>query len=724
LAGLILLAPESGCSTAFLRDALLAVRHASSALRAGRSLLATVSRLDGAFGFQAIDTQRQPLDGALAGLLKTAAREWPEVHCKAIDLAPHWPAIDAACDALAAELLLAGPVEVGLSPTASSTLALAQQPLPIAASAPIQIGDVVLVTGGARGVTAAAAISLAKAFRPTLILLGRTNTDIPEPPSLTNCATEAELLRELHRLTPGQSPRQLTDQAHDILAQREVRATLAAIQQVGAKAVYQQIDVRDQPDIASLLQKIRREHGPIRGLIHGAGVLADARLEDKTAEQFDRVFSTKIDGLYSLLSTLDLADLRAVVLFSSTTARLGRVGQADYAMANEVLNKTAQQLARRLPACRVLAVNWGPWAGGMVTPALRKLFDSEGIGLIPLDQGADYLARELASRDAAVEVVILGTPTAQPETSPPAASVTPDSQSTAPTLARPLARAFERVLDLANSPILESHVLDGRAVLPLALTLEYLAHGATVQNPGLHFHGIDDLRVLHGVVLDPSSSVTLTIGTGKAVRKDSVYVVPTEMRGTRAGGKEVLFARADVLLTSQLPAAPTASPAAHLPAYPHSIEKIYRDLLFHGPDLQGLEQIEGCGPDGIAAQVRTAPPPATWLVRPLRQRWLADPLIIDTAFQMLILWSLERRRVGNLPSFVARYRQFVRSFPTDGVRISAHVLRQTDMQAVSNLDISDLTGRLIARIEGLECTLDDNLARAFRRNRLAGAATL
>ena len=80
-----------------------------------------------------------------------------------------------------------------------------------------------------------------------------------------------------------------------------------------------------------------------------------------------------------------------------------------YAAANEALNKRARRESEVRPTCRVVSVNWGPWAGGMVTPALRPLFEAEGIPLIPTAEGARYLVDELrASRARPVEVVILG----------------------------------------------------------------------------------------------------------------------------------------------------------------------------------------------------------------------------------------------------------------------------------------------------------------------------
>ena len=148
--------------------------------------------------------------------------------------------------------------------------------------------------------------------------------------------------------------------------------------------------------------------------------------------------------------------------------------------------KLAWQEATRRPGCRVVSFNWGPWDGGMVHAGLKPLFAREGVGLIPLAAGARLLIDELrAGPDGPQEVVVLA----------PAATPTPTLPPAPPT-------AFERVLDVAEHPVLRSHVLDGRPVLPAALMLEWLAHAAMVQNPGLAFHGCDDLRVLHGVVLD------------------------------------------------------------------------------------------------------------------------------------------------------------------------------------------------------------------------------
>jgi NAD(P)-dependent dehydrogenase (short-subunit alcohol dehydrogenase family) len=520
----------------------------------------------------------------------------------------------------------------------------------------------------------------------------------------------------------GASPKIIGEQYNTIAARREMRETLDRITATGASAVYRCVDIRDTPSVMNVLAEVRRVLGPIRGILHGAGVLADARIEDKTPEQFQRVYETKVTGLRNLLQAAQLDELRVLVVFSSSTGRFGRAGQVDYAIANEVLNKIAQQQGRRLPHCRVVSVNWGPWDGGMVTPLLKKRFAEEGIGLIGLKAGAEYLVQELgAAKERDVELVILGS-----VSSTSGADVarlpgrTIESLATSPTdLSLPC--AFERVLDLAEHPILGDHVLDGRPVLPLVMMLEWLAHGALHQNPGLVFHGCNELRVLRGVILDGDKPLTMSVGAGKAVKRDGFYLTPVELRSRNAHGREVLNARAEVVLATNLPppAPLDEQPLADRP-YPYSSRTIYEELLFHGPELHGIVRVEGWSERGIVAEVRCSPPPSEWIHHPLRQRWLADPLAVDASFQLLILWTLEMHGALNLPCYAARYRQYRRAFPAGGVRVALQVTRHSNLHALADIDYRDAAGQVVARLEGYECVMDAALQRAFRR-RVVGA---
>ena len=136
-------------------------------------------------------------------------------------------------------------------------------------------------------------------------------------------------------------------------------------------------------------------------------MLEDRLILDKTPDQFERVYATKVRGLNNLLNATRRDPLKYLVLFSSVAARLGNKGQVDYAMANEVLNKIAQCESAIRTDCRVVSINWGPWDGGMVTPALKREFERSGIHLIPIDYGAESMLHEMMAQNTSpVEIVI------------------------------------------------------------------------------------------------------------------------------------------------------------------------------------------------------------------------------------------------------------------------------------------------------------------------------
>ncbi|OWK42289.1 type I polyketide synthase [Fimbriiglobus ruber] len=707
------------------------LRHA--ARQPNGAAFATVARLDGTFGLGDLAPGTDPVPGGLAGLVKTARHEWPEIGSKAIDLAAGFAAESPAASAVAVveEILLAGPVEVGIGPNNRCTLDLARTVRRAAPTAGPVLGpkDVVLVTGGARGVTAEVAVSLAEVYQPTMILTGRTPAATgPEPDALKGVTDEAALKKAIaDHLGAGATPKAVGDMYAKVNAQREIAKTLARIEAAGAKATYFSVNVANGRQVADVLHQVQVKYGPVTALVHGAGVLADRRIEDLTADQFDAVYSTKVDGLRNLLDLLGNQDLKAVVLFSSTTARFGRVGQLAYATANEVLNKTAQIEARKRPAARVVAINWGPWEGGMVTPALRKVFESEGIGLIPLTEGGLFAVQELTVAGRAVEVIALGKPRTSKSGSGPAPALGASGTPLPPPAAAPvtgpppaeLAVAFEESLTIDGYPVLRSHVLDARAVLPMALHMEFLAHAALHGNPGLVFHGFNDLRITHGVMVEEGTPTVLKALAGKAIKHDKMFHVPVELRGKRRDGRDAIHSRAEVVLTAAFPKAPAADPPPIVQPYPHPVEEVYRYFLFHGPDLHGIERVDGLADTAFIGTAYPAPAPLEWLTKPLRSAWVADPLVIDASFQMMILWSFAQHGAGSLPCFAGRYRQYRRAFPAGPARVVIRVTRDNGSFARADIDYLDADGIVIAQVQDYECVIDRQLDQAFRRNQLA-----
>ncbi len=399
-----------------VNDAIALNRQGFAAARAmarnsEARLFVAVSGLGGKFGTDGASGAATWSAGLIA-LARTAAVEWPETSVKAIDMQPEGDDAERIASAIANELLTGGPErEVGL--TNGQRFSLRSAPIEVQpGQMPLGPDDVIVVSGGARGVTAATMIELALESGAKFVLLGRSALQV-EPANCASATGDTELKKVLlaEAKTSGTmpTPAELSRQVSSVLANREIRSTIAAIDSAGGRACYEAIDVTDTVTLAELFTKIRATVGPITGVVHGAGVLADRLIEDKTDDQFDLVFNTKVQGLRALLAATESDQLKLLLLFSSVAARTGNRGQVDYAMANEVLNKVAVSEAfRRGPTCGVKALGWGPWDGGMVTPSLRSHFESMGVSLIPLHEGARMLVDEVRSPQTDQIELVLG----------------------------------------------------------------------------------------------------------------------------------------------------------------------------------------------------------------------------------------------------------------------------------------------------------------------------
>jgi acyl transferase domain-containing protein/NAD(P)H-dependent flavin oxidoreductase YrpB (nitropropane dioxygenase family)/acyl carrier protein len=257
--------------------------------------------------------------------------------------------------------------------------------------------SVVLLVGGARGITARFARALAAAARCRIELVGRTPVPAGDAPARTRDELRAEFIA-----AGMTSPADIEKAVAAALAEQEVRGTIATLRDLGSEVRYHSVDVRDAEALRATVKSVHADHGRLDGVVYAAGVIEDKLVADKTVESFRRVFGTKVDGAATLLDTVGaLPDggPRFAILFGSIAAALGNRGQSDYAAANDAL----EALGRRwsTPDRRGLTVHWGPWAaaetnGGMVSPELMRSYVARGIKLIDPEEGPLALLRELA----------------------------------------------------------------------------------------------------------------------------------------------------------------------------------------------------------------------------------------------------------------------------------------------------------------------------------------
>ncbi|MEM6795806.1 MAG: SDR family NAD(P)-dependent oxidoreductase, partial [Acidobacteriota bacterium] len=664
----------------------------------GGGLFVTVQDTGGRFGVPENGGEAAAAGSAwsagLPALIKTAAQEWPHAALRAIDLERSGRSPEALASALRDELLEGGgdELEIGLGADGvRRTLRSFEAPVERGESAAIEPGDVVVVSGGARGVTAASIIAWAGECLGRFVLLGRTELS-DEPAACAGVEDDAGLKRALLEDAKARggglpSPAELGSRVRAILGNREIRQTLAAIERAGGEARYLPVDVTDAAALSAALEEVRAEWGPIAGLVHGAGVLADRFIHDLTDAQFLKVFNTKVGGLRALLNATSGDSLKVLCFFSSVAARCGNRGQAAYAMANEVLNKVASQERGRRPRALVKSLGWGPWDGGMVSPELKKHFAALGVPMISLEEGGAMLSAELhGAQPAQVELVLGGEPKAE---------ALLGAEGEPGTLRRHL------VVNRASHGHLAGHAIAGTPVVPVVQAVEWLTRMA--QAHGFGAGGsveIAGLKVLRGIRLEDfaGEGALLTL-TGREAPGGELTV---EILG--ADGLPHYRAVARKASSGEPAAAPDLENGAALEGWDE--RAIYDgEVLFHGEEFQVLEEIEGLSETGAKARLHGLAGRPGWADGP----WQIDVALLDGGLQLAVLWAQRVLGSATLPTSIASVRTFADAPAPGALRCVVEAVETRASRAVSNVVFTGAGGRRVAELVGVETHLRPDL---------------
>ncbi|MDH6059829.1 SDR family NAD(P)-dependent oxidoreductase [Chrysosporum bergii ANA360D] len=547
-----------------------------------------------------------------------------------------------------------------------------------------------VVTGGGKGITAQCVIKLAEIYQCKFILLGRSQYPLEDfysiVENLQDCYEEALLKRaimdNLVKENQKPTPQKVAQIYNQIVSSREIHQTLTAIAASGGSAEYISVDITNFDQFQKIIPRLKS----ITGVIHGAGVLADKRIEKKTSQDFEKVYQAKVQGLENLLASIELKQLKHLILFSSVTGFYGNVGQADYAIANEILNKTAHLIRQKYPQCQTTAINWGPWDSGMVSPQIKKALADRQIDIIPVEVGTRMFINELQPCHYNNTQVVIGTPLIVP---PPPIS--------------PELRTYHiyRHLELSANPFLYDHTIAGTPVLPATCAMSWIINTCEELYPGYQLLNYTDFKVLKGIVFNQNELPPYTLEITEVRKSQEEITLNTKIYSQTSTGKTYYHFSARVNLHIHIPLAPIHPDINLQPDEIITITKqdFYQNgkaSLFHGPCFQQVQRVVNITTQKITTEcLWSSITPQKQGQFPIRQ---VNPYTTDLSMHALWIWTQHFYQKGCLPGKVEKYSQYSPTPIDSPFYVTCHIQSNNSSSAVADFIIHDEAGRVYCEL--------------------------
>ena len=562
-----------------------------------------------------------------------------------------------------------GFAEVRLDEAGQRSVRVLRPYSPQAGSLPLGSDDVVLVTGGGKGITAECALGLAAGTGAKLAILGRSDP-----------AGDAGLAENLARLEAA-----------------------------GVKCAYFRADVASAEQVAAAVADVRERLGEVTAVLHGAGHNQPASLAAANEASFRATLAPKVDGLRAVLRAVDHDRLRLLVTFGSIIGRTGLRGEAEYGTANEWLTDLTLDLARRHPAWRCLAVEWSVWSSVGMGERLGVLdaLVRDGITPIPTDDGVKLLLRLIADPAGPGVTVVAGRVGDLPTVSFEERELPLARFTEHPLVSYPgVELVTEARLTDRDDPYLADHQVEKVALLPAVLALEAMTETAAAVTSWPARPAWADVEFLRPVVADQDLATTIRIGAvaredgesaDAVIRSSGTGFAAEHIRGTFGPGPLTLASDAQLPQVSGL----------------ISAEDWYGPLFFQGKRFQRVLGYRQLTSTGCVAEIsgRTGEPwfgpmlPTTLL--------LADPGPRD-AFMHAIQACVPDATL--LPDRIERLVPATGPWPERLVLVARERSHDGDVY-LYDLTVHDEAGEVLEQWQGLRL-------RALRRQGPPGIAPL
>jgi len=334
--------------------------------------------------------------------------------------------------------------------------------------------DVLVVTGGGKGITAECVLALAKGSNARLVLVGRALPD----------------------------------------ADAELSSNLSRMRAAGIDFTYMAVDVTDVVQVRQMVETVETDIGPITGIIHGAAINEPQPIRSLGEEAFRRTLAVKVDGARNLLAAVNPKTLKLLITFGSVVARTGLPGEADYGLANEWLTSLTEDWKRAHPSCRCLAVEWSIWFGKGMGERLGRVerLMRQGITPIPPDEGVTMLRQLLGRKLPSASIIVMSRfrdlPTFTVErVDLPFLRFLEETRVYYPQIEL----VVDSELSTSTDPYLDDHVFQRERLLPAVIGLEAMAQAAIALIGAQHAPIFENVRFTRAVAVPAAKPLKIRL---------------------------------------------------------------------------------------------------------------------------------------------------------------------------------------------------------------------
>jgi phosphopantetheine--protein transferase-like protein len=716
--GIVNLSPMDN-GTALLGPTLELYVSCAKLFDQGPSFLVTAVSEDGALGFEKPAANGHIL-GSVTGATKAFGREFPQTLTRVLDLHPDLTPSQVAA-AIGRSLAEAFSLEVAVGSDGELKVVRLVPVMEEGLEPGLNSGDVVLVTGGARGITAECVRFLAEQKQLTIVLLGRTPLS-SRAEQLQHFGAQQwneEKMRIAERLKrEGQAPTpvMVEKELGRLKGEAEVSRTIRELRAIGSEVLYRALDIRDGDAVDRVIQEVAETCKGVDLVIHAAGIDASRALRSKTVEQMEALVAVKVQGMLNLMRSLEKHEMlpRRIIGFGSVSGRFGNMAQVDYSAANDGLAHLLRKVDRDLDG-KASIIDWAPWAEiGMATRgSVQQSLEAAGIDFIPPRRGAELLAQEITRSTPSAETLVAGrVGSFESEAfSVPGSKIgerTLFAGQHAKIVAFVPGEYMRATVALKPShPVLDDHRINRAAVFPGVGGMEVMRAAATTLNPEAAFADWQDVRFKGPIKVfkdDPFHAEVEAIrveggSPGEIKYFCRIFSWFTDKSGRRVGAPRLHHECSMVVGPKR------EAPAAEFPVWQDSVWVSESDIyavFFHGPAFKLLDHlVADAAGTGIHFGYQDTPQRPDMFMDPI-------PAAVEAVFQAGAAAGLESDGIMTLPVGVARARVYQTDvIPRDGriLRIGRSTLQGgPEGRAGFRYDatVRDSEGRAVVVLEGIE----------------------